>query len=404
MDFTIKPTAAGTFTNGLQVTGTQADLNSKNNSASMTITAVLPADVAVSGAASKNLATVGDNVTFTITVTNHGPAAATNVVLTDSLSDALPVTALTISQGNCVDQITCAVGTLAPGASAVLKFGVTMATAEFFNNSLNVTADQPDLVGDNNGATITVAVNPADLAVTQTASSTSVNPGTQVTFTLTVTNKGPAAASNVMLIDGLPGGETPAAATTSQGTCTAPAGGQITCTLGSLAASATATVTIPVTFTDAGQWTNGVNVSATEPDQDGSNNSSSLNVDVVQAADFVVSPASPGLSLQRGASGTDVLTLTSGGFSGAVSLACSVSGPAPVPSCTVSPSSVTPGPNPVTATLTLTALAAALEPSHRPELKGLFYAAWLPLPGIALIGIGLASGKSRKKCLASLCI
>ena len=54
VDFTVTPTAAGIFTDGLHVTATEPDLNSKNNSASMTITAVLPADLAVSGTASED--------------------------------------------------------------------------------------------------------------------------------------------------------------------------------------------------------------------------------------------------------------------------------------------------------------------------------------------------------------
>ncbi len=398
VDFTVTPTAAGIFTDGLRVTATEPDLNSKNNSASMTITAVLPADLAVSGTASETTAKIGDQVTFNITVTNHGPATSTNVILTDSLSDALPVTSLTVSQGSCPSPITCSIGTLAPGASATLSFAVTMATAEFFANNLSVGSDQPDLIGDNNNAILTVAVNPADLAVTQTASAVSVVTGTQVTITLNLVNKGPATANNVAVTDLQPVGGTLGSATASQGSCGPPSGGQVTCGLGSLAPSATAPMSIPVTFTDIGQWTNTASVSATEPDPDSSNNQSNLNIDVAQAPDFVVTPASPSLTLPPGASGTDVLTFTSlGGFAGAVSLACTVAGPAPAPTCSVSPSSVTPGPNPVTATLTLTALRAALDPSHLPRLKGLFYAALLPLAGIGLIGVGLSSGRSRKR-------
>jgi uncharacterized repeat protein (TIGR01451 family) len=397
VDFTVTPTAAGIFTDGLHVTATEPDLNSKNNSASMTITAVLPADVSVSGTASETIAKIGDKVTFNITVTNHGPATATNVSLTDALSDPLAVTALTVSQGSCPAPITCSIGTLASGASATLSFAVTMTTAEFLSNNLNVTSDQPDLNGDNNNAAITVAVNPADLAVTQTASAVSVFPGNQVTITLTVVNKGPATADNVTVTDSQPAGGTLGSASASQGSCGPPSGGQVTCSLGSLAPSATVAVAIPITLTDVGQWTNGANVSATEPDPDTSNNQPNLNIDVAQAPDFVMTPASPSLIMSRGASGNDVLTFTSlGGFTNAISLACSLTGPAPKPSCAVSPPSVTPGPSPVSATLTLTALKAAVEPLHRPGLQGLVYAALLPLPGIVLIGI-LTSGKSRKR-------
>jgi hypothetical protein len=190
------------------------------------------------------------------------------------------------------------------------------------------------------------------------------------------------------------------AATTSLGSCTSPSLGPIGCTLGTLAASATATITIPITFTDVGQWTNSVSVSANEPDPNGSDNSASLNFDVAQGPDFIVSPATSSFVMQWGSAGNDVLTFTSlGGFSNVVSLACSVSGPTPLPSCSMSPSTVTPGANPVAATLKLTAPAftAGLLPSNQGVLSGALYSAWLPLPGIVFIGIGVASTKSRQR-------
>ena len=397
VDFTVRPTAPGTFTDAVHVTATQPDLNSKNDSASMTITAVLPADVGVSGSASETVAKIGDSVTFSITVTNHGPATANNVSLNDSLSDALPVSSLTITQGSCTTQITCTIGTLASGASAKLTFTVAMATAEVFTNNLSASSDQPDLNGDNNNATINVTVNPAELVVTQTASGTSITAGTQLTLTAVVANNGPATANNVALTELLQGGGAISSATTSQGSCSPPSGGQITCSLGTLTASATATVTIPVTFTDVGQWTNTVAASANEPDPDSSNNSVNLNFDVAPAPDFSISPAATSLTVHRGASGTDVLTFTSlGGFSNPVSLACTISGPAPMPSCAMSPTSVTPGANPVTATLTLTApsAVAGLLPSNWGIVAGVLFGTWLPL---ALIGISVAPCKSKER-------
>jgi uncharacterized repeat protein (TIGR01451 family) len=144
--------------------------------------------------------------------------------VSDSLSDALPVTSLTITQGSCTTQITCAIGTLASGASAKLTFTVAMATAEVFTNNLSASSDQPDLNGDNNNATINVTVNPAELVVTETASGTSITTGTQLTITAVVANNGPATANNVALTELLQGGGAISSATTSQGSCGPPSG------------------------------------------------------------------------------------------------------------------------------------------------------------------------------------
>src|SRR6185503_18633702 len=77
----------------------------------------------------------------------------------------------------------------------------------------------------------------ADVSVTQTAAPNPVKKGKPVTFTVTVRNGGPDAASGVSLSDTLPSGPTYKSATTSQGTCTR-ASSTVSCTIGSLASGA----------------------------------------------------------------------------------------------------------------------------------------------------------------------
>jgi len=118
------------------------------------------------------------------------------------------------------------------------------------------------------------------------------------------------------------------------------------------------------------------------------------------AEDFSLTPASTTLSVQPGAQATDVLTFAgvSGPFGGAIQLTCTVTGPSPLPTCTLSPSSVTPGANSATSTLTVTAPAASamMRPSGSPLAK-LFYASLLP-PVFAFIFIG---GSNHRHCRLS---
>jgi YVTN family beta-propeller protein len=107
-------------------------------------------------------------------------------------------------------------------------------------------------------------------------------------------------------------------------------------------------------------------------------------------ADFSLSPASTGLNVQPGGQATDTITIApqNGSFANAIQLSCVVSGPAPMPTCTLSPTSVTPGGNSATSTLTITAPAAAavLAPAGNRRVKSL-YALWLPLAlGITFVG------------------
>jgi DNA-binding beta-propeller fold protein YncE len=123
------------------------------------------------------------------------------------------------------------------------------------------------------------------------------------------------------------------------------------------------------------------------------------------AGDFSVEPASLNLTAQRGGQVTDVITIAPliGSFTTAVQLSCAVT-PSPLnPStalatCSLSPTSVTPGANSVTSTLTVTAptQSAELMPPSKAQVSRPLYAVFLPI-SLGLIGLGLASGKSKNR-------
>ena len=103
----------------------------------------------------------------------------------------------------------------------------------------------------------------ADLDLTKTDSADPVPVSTPFTYTLTATNNGPDAANNVTLVDTLPATVAFQLATPSQGGCVhsgEPFGGTVTCTLGTIANAANATVAIDV---DAPSTPGGINNSAT---------------------------------------------------------------------------------------------------------------------------------------------
>jgi uncharacterized repeat protein (TIGR01451 family) len=403
VQFNVTPTASGTFSDSLIVAATQPDLNMKNNSASITATISSPADIAVSGTASETTGSIGDKVTYAITVSNGGPASATNVSLADSLSDNLPVSSLTATQGSCTtapSSITCALGTLPSGGSTKVTFAITLQTDEVFTNSLSISADQPDPNPANNSAVVSVTVNPADLAVVQTESPNSVAAGTRATYTIKVSNGGPAKANNVMLTDTLPQNVPVSAASASQGSCTAASNGLLNCSLGALAAAATATVTLSVTPTAAGPMTNTVSVAANEPDPNASNNSAALTTNVSGAPDFSLSANSPVVSGTRSAPITDQIIIAyQKSFSSAIALTCSVSGPAPMVTCSLSPASIPAGAKTPSSILTIKAPATSAlflpQGSAWPARSlGILF---LQLAGTAFLAIGVSPDKSRRR-------
>ncbi|MDQ3741772.1 MAG: hypothetical protein M3389_12610, partial [Actinomycetota bacterium] len=85
------------------------------------------ADLSVATAASPDPVPVGDELTYTLTVRNEGPAAAKGVVLTGELPADVAIGAITPSQGTCSRDglaLTCAVGALASGATATVTVKV----------------------------------------------------------------------------------------------------------------------------------------------------------------------------------------------------------------------------------------------------------------------------------------
>ena len=124
--------------------------------------------------------------------------------------------------------------------------------------------------------TITIVVGDtpaaaADLAITA-APAGPVAVGSPLAYALTVRNFGPATSTNVVVSDTLPPGAVFVSATPSQGTCTH-ANGRVVCNLGSLAATASATVGIIVRPTGAGALVNRATVTGTGADPVVTNNS-----------------------------------------------------------------------------------------------------------------------------------
>jgi uncharacterized repeat protein (TIGR01451 family) len=117
----------------------------------------------------------------------------------------------------------------------------------------------------------------ADLALTKTDSPDPVVVRTSLTYTITTRNQGPGPADGVTLTDQLPADAVFVSATATQGSCTRGGGGnrdgELTCALGTINSSGTATVTIVVSPSRAGvTLTNTATVRANSSDPNLANN------------------------------------------------------------------------------------------------------------------------------------
>lgn len=116
--------------------------------------------------------------------------------------------------------------------------------------------------------------------------------------------------------------------------------------------------------------------------------------------DFSVNTSAQSLTVRRGAQASDTLTFPAqGGFSGTIALTCSVSGPAPMPTCSISPNSVTPADS-ATLAVNSTRLSAASKPQSFDTVTGL-QATLLP---VGMVGLVLLLSDRKRRGLWTLCL
>ena len=150
---------------------------------------------------------VGQTGTFTITLTNNGPNAATNVKVTDTVPTGF--TAGTPSTGTYVGNI-WTIPSLANGATATLTFNRVMTNTDAGSTKTNTATETQDTYNPTpiTPKTATIHVNNAVLTITKTAAQANYNVGNNVDYTIIVGNNGPDTATNVVVTDTLPAGLT----------------------------------------------------------------------------------------------------------------------------------------------------------------------------------------------------
>ena len=139
---------------------------------------------------------------------------------------------------------------------------------------------QPTYGGEVSDAFVARILAPdADLRLTMTDTPDPVAYLGSLLYRITVTNRGPSAATGVRVTDALPSGVSLRSANPSQGSCSGTS--TVICTIGSLTTSALATVAIDVTPISMGSIVNTANVSASEPDFNISNNRATVATQVL---------------------------------------------------------------------------------------------------------------------------
>ena len=207
-------TSGTTITNTITVVSAdQTDSNTTADDPSEDIVVGNDADLVTGKTVNNGTPDEGDTIIYTLTLTNNGPAQATNLTFTDQL----PAGVTYVSDDGAGAYVSgtglWTIGTLNNGTTATLNITATVdvgTSGTTITNTITVvSADQTDsnTTADDPSEDIVVG-NDADLVTGKTVNNGTPNEGDTIIYTLTLTNNGPAQATNLSITDLLPAGVT----------------------------------------------------------------------------------------------------------------------------------------------------------------------------------------------------
>jgi uncharacterized repeat protein (TIGR01451 family) len=292
LQITVQVTTSGSIKNVAQVySSSESDPDSTPNNDdgdqseddedSETITVPPSADLRMDKTVSDPNPNVGDTITFTITVYNDGPDTATNITVEDVIPSGFTYVASSIAGGDSRDDsgaptLTWTINSLASSSNVNLTFQVVVQASGTYKNVAQVTAsDQydPDSTPNNDDGdqseddedSETASPQEADLRLDKTVSDPTPDPGDTITFTITVYNDGPDAATNVTVEDVIPSGFTYVASSIAGGDSRDDSGDPVlTWTINSLAGSSNVSLTFQVVVQASGTYKNVAQVTASD--------------------------------------------------------------------------------------------------------------------------------------------
>ena len=254
-------------------------------------------DLTVLSLTAPSTANLGETLTFNASLANIG-TNDTDAIFLDVLfspangqrflssSTTHPNAALPLNPCVEVEQgrLSCSLGLLqkSPAASAPLQFSVQPLLSGSLSAEVTVRGNAFDIQADNNliSAAATITGTLVDLSLSASVSPTPAAINSPLVYTVVVSNSDLIeTATGVEVSDTLPANVDFIGVLTSQGSCTE-VGGVVTCAVGDIPPSSSATVSLTLRPTTENNVQNTINLSATSFDPDTSNNRVVISTDV----------------------------------------------------------------------------------------------------------------------------
>ncbi len=316
----------GEVSNAASVDADTPDPDEENNSTEVSDTVAPQADLSLTKVATTEAATAGENISYTLTVSNAGPSDAQNIVINDVLP-ANTTFVPAMSSSTCVladaafagAQVDCVIPVVPNGESVdvtlTLLLGTDYEAGETLTNEASVDADTPDPDEENNSSKDETPVETsADLFVVKSGPSETVDAGTNYTYQIEVENTGSSDAQNVTLTDILPTGTT---FVSVNDTACSHAGGTLSCAFGTITAYDSVIIEITVLsdqgLAEGNVVTNNVTVTSDTFDPNEDNNSDSQETTITREAYLLMTKTASSNTIIAGEAFTYYLTVQNQG-------------------------------------------------------------------------------------------
>jgi uncharacterized repeat protein (TIGR01451 family) len=324
MNVDVSPETRGKLLNRAIVSANEDEIDPNDNTATVETTVIAEIDLTITKTDAPDPVLPGENLTYTLSVSNLGPSAATGVTVVDTLPTGVQYVSALPTQGTATHTngtITVDLDGMAPGQTETVTIVVAVAPTATGTlvNTATVSGNEQEANDANNTAGVSTVVQPQiDLAITKSGAPTPAVAGEHLTYTLSVSNMGPSRATGVAVIDTLPAGVLFVSALPTQGTATHD-NGTVTVDLGDLANGQTETITVVVAVAPSARGTlvNTATVSGNEQETDAGNNTSRVSTVVQPAVDLVVFKADSPDPVIAGEDLTYILSIINNGPSDA---------------------------------------------------------------------------------------
>ncbi|CAM4041100.1 cell surface protein [Bacillus wiedmannii] len=216
------PVVNGASINYQFMTGPNLPLVSRSTTSNPVSTQINSGEILAIKSVDKTFATIGDTLSYTISLSNPGNVTSQNILFTDILPDGTTFISGTLVNDSGAQQIGnpangIQVGNINPGSTIAITINVLVTNIPSINPISNfssvqyshvVDPSQPAVSQTNISNTVSTTINSAILTTTKSADKSILSVGDTITYTTTIINTGNTAATNITFTSAIPANTT----------------------------------------------------------------------------------------------------------------------------------------------------------------------------------------------------